>query len=103
MNFAFLAVGILHNTVADFVALDPADYRHHFNEGWPGPWQNGTGVDAINISSYEWAIENLPLFDSSDPDLVAAYYYRAKSYKSHLEPTEWASRNQFLPRICSTQ
>ena len=35
-------------------------------------WQNGSGVDAINVSSYEWAVENLPLFDSSDDDLVAA-------------------------------
>ena len=36
-----------------------------------------------------WATANLPLFDSSDKDLVDAYYYRAKSYKSHMMRTDW--------------
>ena len=73
----------------DFLVLDPADYRENFKEGWPGPWQNGSGVGEVNQSSYEWAVENLPLFESSDDDLNQAYYYRAKSYKSHLVPTDW--------------
>eukprot|EP00935_MAST-01C_sp_MAST-1C-sp1_P001573 g1573.t1 len=47
------------------------------------------GVGEVNQSSYEWAVENLPLFESSDDDLNQAYYYRAKSYKSHLVPTDW--------------
>ena len=36
----------------------------------------------MNQSTFEWATENLPLFDCDDEDLVSAYYYRAKSYKS---------------------
>ena len=27
---------------ADFIALDPSDYREHFVEGYPGPYLNGT-------------------------------------------------------------
>ena len=46
------------------------------------------GVGVVNQSSYEWAVENLPLFESSDGDLNAAYYYRAKSYKSHMMRTD---------------
>ena len=75
---------------AQFVALDPSSYRAHFIEGWPGPYLNGTGAGQINQSSYEWAVANLPLFESSDKDLVDAYYYRAKSYKSHLVQTAWS-------------
>ena len=29
----------------------------------------------VNQSSFEWAVENLPLFESSDTDLNDAYYY----------------------------
>ena len=43
----------------------------------------------VNQSSYEWAVSNLPLFDSSNDDLNIAYYYRAKSYKSHMMRTDW--------------
>ena len=44
----------------------------------------------VFADTMEWAVENLPLFDSSDKDLVSAYYYRAKTYKSHLIPTAFA-------------
>ena len=77
------------DAAADFVALSPADYRQHFVEGWPGPHDDGSGVGVVNQTSYEWATENLPLFDSSDDDLNQAYYYRAKSYKSHMMRTDW--------------
>ena len=75
---------------AGFVALSPEDYRHHFVEGFPGPWFNGSGVGVVNESSFQWTAANLPLFDSSDSDLTQAYYFRAKSYKSHLVQTDWA-------------
>ena len=71
------------------LVLKASDYRAHFTEGFPGPFINGSGVGVVNASSFAWASENLPLFDASDADLVGAYYYRAKSYKSHLEPTDW--------------
>ena len=44
----------------------------------------------MNQSSFEWAVSNLPLFNASDPDITEAYYFRAKTYKSHLVPTDWA-------------
>ena len=74
---------------ASFVALDQKAYRHHFIEGWPGPHDDGSGVGVLNESSFDFSVANLPLFDASDADLVSAYYYRAKSYKSHLVPTDW--------------
>lgn len=82
----YLLVGAV---TGQHMALNPADYREHFTEGWPGPFLNGSGVGVINVSSYEFAIQNLPLFECSDPDLTAAYYYRAKTYKSHLVSTDW--------------
>ena len=54
---------------AAFVVLSPDDYRDNFVEGWPGPHADGSGVGIVNQSSYEWAVENLPLFESSDEDL----------------------------------
>ena len=36
---------------ADFVALKPEDYKHHFVEGWPGPHDDGSGVGVLNESS----------------------------------------------------
>jgi hypothetical protein len=74
---------------AKFVALDPDDFREHFVEGWPGPYLNGSGSGDVNQTSFEWAAANLPLFDSSDADLTAAYYFRAKTYRSHLVQTDW--------------
>lgn len=84
-----LLLGLARWTAADFVALSPADYRQYFVEGWPGPHDDGSGAGVVNQSSYEWAVENLPLFDSSDTDFNQAYYYRAKSYKSHMMRTDW--------------
>ena len=77
------------SATASFVALEPLDYRKHFVEGWPGPHDDGSGVGVVNQSSFEWAVENLPLFESSDADLDDTYYYRAKSYKSHMMRTDW--------------
>ena len=54
-----------------------------------GPNDDGSGVGVVNQSTFEWASENLPLFDCDDEDLVSAYYYRAKSYKSHMMRTDW--------------
>ena len=77
---------------AGFVALDPSDYRENFVEGWPGPWANGSGAGEVNESTFAWAAANLPLFEVSDPDMQAAYYYRAKSYHSHMNPTEYVDQ-----------
>ena len=73
----------------EFLVLEPGNYREHFTEGFPGPWANGSGVGSVNASSFDWAIENLPLFECSDDDITAAYWYRAKVYKSHLVPTDY--------------
>ena len=81
---------LISHAHASFIALNPNDYREHYIEGWPGPHDDGSGVGIVNESTFAFAIENLPLFDSDNSDLVAAYYYRVKSYKSHLIPTEWA-------------
>ena len=85
-----LALLALAPAAADFVALDPSEYRELFVEGWPGPYLNGTGSGEVNQSSFEWAVSNLPLFNSSDADITEAFYFRAKTYKSHLVQTDWA-------------
>jgi len=36
-------------------------------------------------------MENLPLFESSDPDIENAYYFRSKSYHSHMMPTGYVN------------
>ena len=41
----------------------------HAGQGWPGPYSNGTGAGLVNASVFEWATENLPLFEISDPDI----------------------------------
>merc|ERR1719359_1682054 len=89
LRLSLAAIWLIGPVSSSFVALSPEDYRHHFVEGWPGPNDDGSGAGIVNQSSYEFSVANLPLFDSSDADLVAAYYYRAKSYKSHLIQTDW--------------
>lgn len=34
-----------------------------------------------------WAIENIPLFESSNHTLDLVYYFRWRSYRSHIHPT----------------
>jgi hypothetical protein len=74
---------------ADFILLNPDDHKDGFMEGWPGPFCNGTGANELNESTYEWAKDNLPFFESSDKDIEKSYYFRAKTYKSHLIPTDY--------------
>ena len=70
---------------AEFVLLDPLDYRPHFVEGAPCPQPP---CNRVNDSTYAWAAENMPFFDCDDPDLVSAYYFRIKTYKSHIIHTD---------------
>lgn len=32
-------------------------------------------------STFDWAADNIPIFDAEDADLVTAYYYRWRVYK----------------------
>jgi hypothetical protein len=80
---------LLRGCCAEFVLLEPDNYEKHFAEGFPGPWANGSGVGEINETTFEWAQENVPFFDSSDADLTEAYYFRWKTYHSHMNPTAW--------------
>lgn len=81
---------LLAPAAAEFLLLEPSAYHENFVEGWPGPYLNGTGAGEVNESTYQWATSNLPLFEVSDADVQATYYYRAKAYKTHLMRTEWA-------------
>ena len=84
-----LAGAFLGRASAEFVVLDPQDFKDHFVEGWPGPYSNGTGAGQVNQSTFDWAAGNVPFFECSDPDITAAYYFRWKTYKSHIIPTDW--------------
>jgi hypothetical protein len=70
-----------------FVLLEPETYKANFVEGWPGPYANGTNAGLVNESVWDWATSNLPLFESSDRDVTDAYYFRAKTYHAHMNPT----------------
>lgn len=83
----FRLIGLVPSADADFVLLKPDTFRPHFVEGWPGPYANGTGAGEINETSYRWTQDNLPLFECSDVDMQSAYYFRAKTYHSHMNPT----------------
>jgi hypothetical protein len=82
--------------LAEFVLLDPGSYEQHFVEGFPGPWANGSGVGAVNTSVFGWAEENVPFFDCSDQDLVQAYYFRWKTFHSHMNPTAWLAMGEYV-------
>jgi hypothetical protein len=80
--FALLSCAVF----SEFLVLNPADFKDHFVEGLPCPVPPCGGV---NTSTYEWAVENLPFFDTDDEDLVSAYYFRIKTYKSHIIETDY--------------
>eukprot|EP00041_Stephanoeca_diplocostata_P031138 m.963503 g.963503 ORF g.963503 m.963503 type:complete len:887 (-) comp23896_c0_seq2:3267-5927(-) len=72
--------------LAEFILLQPEDYKAKFlEEGFPCP----QACNVVNESTYSWAMENLPFFDASDKDIMDAYYFRIKSYRSHLIETEY--------------
>eukprot|EP01043_Picozoa_sp_COSAG02_P004736 COSAG02_NODE_125_length_34972_cov_101.069997_16_plen_589_part_00 len=86
---------------AEFLLLEPSSFRSNFVEGWPGPYLNGTGANEVNESSFQWATDNLPLFEVSDVDMQATYYYRAKAYKTHLLRTAWADIQHVVSEQCT--
>ena len=92
---------LLAPAAAEFLLLEPSAYHENFVEGWPGPYLNGTGAGEVNESTYQWATSNLPLFEVSDPDVQATYYYRAKAYKTHLMRTEWADIQHVVSEQCT--
>ena len=96
-----LAASAVRRCSAEFVLLDPAAHRDSFVEGWPGPYLNGSGVGVVNDSTFEWATQNLPLFEASDADMQASYYFRAKVYKSHLLRTDWADIKHVVSEQCT--
>ena len=55
-----------------------------------GPYSNGTGH--LNASVFAWATSQLPLFEASDADIEQAYYFRAKTYHSHMNPTAYVDQ-----------
>ena len=38
-------------------------------------------------SDFGWATENIPLFESANSTLDLVYYFRWRTYKSHIHPT----------------
>jgi hypothetical protein len=56
----------------------PTKYAAHFKEGAPSPI-----AGEVNETAFAWAREQLPFFEVGDPDILAAYYFRVKTYRSH--------------------
>lgn len=73
-------------TVAKPTVLDSAKYAHYvakFNS-----------LDAIqaeglisNANAWEWMVDNAPLFDCPDAQLVETYYFRWWTFRKHIKQT----------------
>ena len=79
-----LFAALLPLCASEFVLLDPEDYKEHFTEGSPSP-----SAGQVNESTFRWAQEQIPFFEVDNADILAAYYFRVKSYRSHLIHTEF--------------
>ena len=80
---ALAAVLLLPVASRSFVLLDPADYEPYF-----------TGLPEVGgvtgAAAFAFAKEQLPFIDlpsSSEADILAAYYYRAKVLREHILET----------------
>lgn len=45
----------------------------------------------------EWARQNIPLFESANATLDLVYYFRWRTYKSHIHPTNCSAVGGFAP------
>ena len=48
---------------------------------------NPSAFTHILGEDFAWAIENIPLWQSSNATLDAVYYFRWRTFKSHIHPT----------------
>jgi len=57
------------NSTGPFYVLDPASFR------------------GVLGSDYAWAVDSIPLFESANATLDRVYYFRWRTYKTHIHPT----------------
>ena len=49
-----------------------------------------------------WAVENIPLFESANATLDMVYYFRWRTYKSHIHPTN-CSAGEKAGKVCKNR
>lgn len=72
--------------VAKPTVLDSANYAHYiakFNSLDAGPAEGFIP----NADAWEWMVDNVPLFDCPDAQLVETYYFRWWTYRKHIKQT----------------
>ena len=57
------------------------------SSGSPYSLLNPSAFTQILGEDFAWAIENIPLWQSSNATLDAVYYFRWRTFKSHIHPT----------------
>lgn len=84
--FSLLLFALTATAAAQERILDPADYEHYvanFNA-----MENEPVVNLIpNAKSWDWIVENAPLFDCPSSRLEEIYYYRWWTYRKHIRDT----------------
>ena len=83
---------------ASFEAADDlgaASYGHHLLR--PLDYRSILGAD------YSWAARNIPLFESANRTLDLVYYFRWRTYRSHIHPTSESATpwvvTEFAPKV----
>ena len=71
--------------VTPYHLLRPLDYR------------------SILGADYSWAVQNIPMFESANRTLDLVYYFRWRTYRSHIHPTNEAATpwvvTEFAPKV----
>ena len=68
-----------HDLAAPLAAAASSDPAYHLLK--PAEFRRVLGED------YAWATENIPLFESANATVDSVYYFRWRTYKTHLHPT----------------
>jgi hypothetical protein len=70
----------------EFVVLNPADFAHHV-EKFNAMEDEGVVNLVPNDASWEWIVEQTPLFECPSKSFEEIYYYRWWTYRKHFKQT----------------
>lgn len=71
---------------AEFAVLAPKDFSHHVEK-----FNENDEEDVVNLvpngESWNWMVQETPLFECPAPELEEAYYFRWWTFRKHLKET----------------
>ena len=99
----FMIVLIVHSSRAAFVRVSDDELRQQREQDDAETRLSGSTAASggpyflLEPSSFavplgddlDWATQNIPLFESSNSTLDLVYYFRWRTYKSHIHPVSW--------------